>query len=195
MESPPRKLCALVLAITALLTLLSAGLCFSATIHDGKDSMRKELLEPCVKLGIYSTGYIVTPEEVALLMETAAAESRLGKYDIKNRCKGSHGIFQIVQPTAKDTLEWLKKRSWKDWAKLMEDVYVQDLSLIENLETNVEFSAAVAWLIYARMAPKADLSTREKRAAVWKRVYNTSLGAGTEEAYLKRCKECLDDPK
>lgn len=161
-------------------------------IHDGSAPMQIDVLCDCIVTGIRATGHTETNYRIALLLETAAAESRLGMYAIKARAKGSHGIFQILTSTAEDTLEWFNTRYHDDWLEFMSVLYDEDMTMRQNLEYNVCFSAGIAALIYYRMARTADISTREKRAALWKRVYNTPLGAGTEKIYLQRAKECLD---
>lgn len=178
---------------TALFLLLIPYAAWAAQ-HDGKTSMDKNLLRECIVSGTVFAGCRVTEDVIQLLMETAAAESRCGKYDIPHKARGSHGAFQITELSAKDTLEWLKRSDWDMWRTLMEDCYDPDDTLVGNLTTNVEFAAAVAWLIYRRMGGKSpDISTREKRAALWKRVYNTPLGSGSEAGYMRAAKECLDE--
>lgn len=164
-----------------------------AANHDGKDSMDRHQLRDSIVMGITSAGYEPTEDRIALLLETAAAESRCGKFDVPFRQRGSYGIFQIMPKSAEDTLEWLKRSDAGMWRGLMRDCYDPEESLVDNLIFNAEFSAAVAWLIYRRMGGKSpDISTREKRAALWKRVYNTPLGSGAESGYLRAAKECLD---
>ena len=188
------KTCTLVLALIALLLLATAGLCFARTMHDGKDTIGKGMLRQCIAAGISATGYYPAYERVDLLLETAAAETLLGKYDVKHKLPGSYGIFQVTKSTAEDTVNnWFKRTNKPQWEILMTSCYDPTMSMVENLTVNVEFSAAVAFLVYKRMAPFARINTRKQRAALWKRVYNTSAGIGTEQTFLKRCRQCLGD--
>ena len=161
--------------------------------HDGKEPMDRHQLRDAIVMGITSAGYEATEDRIQLLLETAAAESRCGKFDVPFRQRGSYGIFQVMPKSAEDTLEWLRRSDEGMWRGLMRDCFDPEDSLVDNLIFNTEFSAAIAWLIYRRMGGRSpDISTREKRAALWKRVYNTPLGAGSEAGYLRAAKECLD---
>ena len=174
-----------------LLLMLPAS---TSTAHDGKAPMDKYQLRDAIIMGITSAGYEPFEERVQLLLETAAAESRCGHWDVPFRQKGSFGTFQIMPKSAEDTLEWLKRSDWGMWRGLMEDCFDPEESLVDNLIFNPEFASACAWLIYRRMGGRsADISTREARARLWKRVYNTPLGSGSEAGYLRAAKECLDD--
>lgn len=168
--------------IMAALTALPA----MATTHDGKESMATN------ELRIAAAAVADSISEVELIMETAAAESMGGKFAVPYRLKGQHGIFQITKTSAEDTLKWLICRKPANYEFIM-SFFDNQMSFRDNLEYNVEFSAAVCLAIYKRMAPRADITTRMKRAALWKRVYNTSAGAGTTEAYLARCAKVLED--
>lgn len=188
-----KRLCTMMLVLIALLILMSVGLCFARTSHDGKQPMDKFLLQDSIVNGLEMMGYEATPERIALLLETAAAETKCGHFEVPYKQRGSFGTFQITQSTAKDTLEWLRRSDWRLWQNLMENVFDPSESLVDNLIFNQEFSAALAWLVYRRMGKNADISTRETRAALWKRVYNTPMGAGSEAGYLKAARECLDE--
>ena len=157
--------------------------------------MNRSILRECVIAGLEALDYFrVTEERIALLMETAAVESHCGNYDVPHRLRGSYGVFQVTESSASDTLDWLRRTDWNAWRNVMECLWDHDSdSLVDNLTHNVEFSAAVAGMIYMRMAPKADISTREQRAKAWKRFYNTELGSGSEAGYLRAAKECLGE--
>lgn len=179
-----------VLIALLLILLIPAS---PVTAHDGQTSMDRHLLRDAIVMGITSAGYDATEDRIQLLLETAAAESRCGHFDVPYKQRGSYGIFQVMPKSAEDTLEWLKRSDAGMWRGLMRDCYDPEETMVDNLIFNTEFSAAVAWLIYRRMGGRnADISTREARAKLWKRVYNTPLGAGTESGYLKAAKECLD---
>lgn len=178
----------------ALFLLLIPTRAVIATEHDGKQPMNLEILRQCVTDGIAATGREPTPDQIALLMETAAAESKCGMFNVPYKLKGSFGIFQITESTAKDTLAWLERSDTRLWHDLLASCFNPSETLVDNLIFNAEFSAAIAWLVYRRMGGKRlDISTREARAKAWKRIYNTTLGVGTESGYLKAAKECLDE--
>lgn len=181
-----------ILTLALFLLMIPTGAVI-ATEHDGKAPMDIEKLRQCVTDGIAATGREPTADQIALLMETAAAESKCGKFNVPFRLKGSFGIFQITESTAKDTLAWLERSDTRLWHDLLATSFDPSESLVDNLIFNAEFSAAIAWLVYRRMGGKSlNISTREARAKAWKRIYNTPLGAGTESGYLKAARECLD---
>lgn len=168
--------------------LLCVPVEISALEHKGNEPIEKELLLETIEAALYNTGL---EKYSILLLETAAAESRLGHFNVSYALKGQYGIFQITSLTAKDTLAWLKKKNFSLYDKIEQRSYKTE-DILYNLKYNVEYGACIAALIYYRMAPNAKIGTREERARVWKRIYNSSLGSGTEQGYLIRCKECLD---
>ena len=173
------------LMTSALFILLSVYPAW-ATIHDGETPMDSN------ELRIAAATVADSISEIELLMETAAVESMGGNYAVPYRLKGQHGVFQITKVTATDTLKWLNCVKPANFEFIM-SFYDNQMSLEENLERNVEFSAALCLAIYKRMAPRADITNRTNRAKLWKRVYNTALGSGTVEAYLSRCEKVLED--
>lgn len=124
-----------------------------------------------------------TGHQRALLRETALAETQGGYFQTRYRSKCDLGVFQIQEVTAACTLKWVKA-THPDVYTALKSLESKDKSLRENLEYNVAFSCAVAATYYWRVAPGADISTREKRARLWKRVYNTEKGRGTVGHYL-----------
>lgn len=124
-----------------------------------------------------------TKDPRSLLREMALAETRGGYFQTTYRSKCDLGVFQIQEATASCTLQWVKTVHPDVYAAL-KSLESKDRSLRDNLEYNVAFSCAVAATYYWRAAPGADISTREKRARLWKRVYNTEKGRGTVRHYL-----------
>lgn len=187
----------------ALLILLLPGIC---TAHDGRNAMELEDLKTAVMTALDAEDgpLMATKERIALLVETAAVESMLGQYNVPFRARGSYGVFQITATSAADSLAWLEKRDEETYSRIMkhydisfEDEIVDKEGFKQNLEQNVVWSAAVAAIIYYRVARKAwtqpdKMRTRRDRARIWKKHYNTSLGKGTIGGYLDRCKQCLE---
>ena len=133
-----------------------------------------------------------TPGAVSLLVETAIVESMGGYYLIgykkSGKESGDYGVFQIRINTAKDTLAWLKN-DHKDVHESLMSMYNKKQTLKWNITHNVPFSTALAVTYYWRRDPHRlvhGVSTIECRANFWLDEYNTTYGAGTKEAYIKR---------
>ena len=132
-----------------------------------------------------------TDEMVNLVYETLMVESNLGQvsYDYAARNWHNYGMAQIREDTAEYLIVWLHKVR-RDAAFTLLQYYDTNLSLKDNLLTNVPFSIAVASQYYWHRIPdiQANITTPEDRAKVWKSVYN-GPGAGTVNIYLNRVKQ------
>lgn len=119
----------------------------------------------------------------ALIMETAMVESHMGKFNVKNRCVGGLGIFQIHETSAK----YILKKTSSDLHTAVMSFYDSKRSLKDNLENNVKFSVAMCALYYHEHGLSTrKLDTVKQRGTFWKEKYNTHKGAGTVVGYLKR---------
>lgn len=129
---------------------------------------------------------------VDLLMETCAAETLLGEI-VRQRNGPALGIFQMLRTTERDTLAWLKRRFPEVYAEVR-SFYNRRKSAEWNLTKNVPYSAAVSTAYYWRRCGDALadlLETRDSRARVWKKYYNTYLGKGTVSGYIKKSERYL----
>ncbi len=106
---------------------------------------------------------------IELLIGTAAQESNAGTY-LKHG--SAVGIFQ----TEPGTFAWLKK-------KYQGRYRLQDVKF-EELEWNLKYSILFARLRYLAV-PERIPDQLEGWAYYWKKYYNTRLGRGTEEDFIK----------
>lgn len=127
---------------------------------------------------------------VPMLIETAAAETLLGKYRDTTEYAAGTGITQVD----KGTFDWLQgKYANRSVNKRCIEVFNIDLGLVRYDE--LEHSPLLA-LIFARLryrtVPEAIPSTIEGRARYWKKHYNSfhPNAKGTPEKYLTKCAQC-----
>lgn len=127
-------------------------------------------------------GMTCSSNVVNMILETACVESNCGEY-IKQLKGPACGIFQIEPRTAKDIIDnfiYYRPNLRENYAKLMNGF----LSLEQNLCTNLMFQIFMCRVFYLRFAEKIP-DTVEGRAKYWKKYYNTELGKGTVEKYIK----------
>ena len=126
-----------------------------------------------------------TPEFKHLVFETMIVETLMGKSNyIRAAKRNNFGIAQIRPETAKDVLKNIKKKNINDYYYII-SLKNSNLSLKQNLLSNVHFSIAICAEFYALKKIKR-LDSKHLRAQVWKRFYNTKKGSGTVDAYVKR---------
>lgn len=153
---------------------------------NGKKSCNKAWLHRCINDVLRTMPHLYNNRALhALVFETAAAETDLGRY--KTGCKDYEdlGMFQIKLATARETLGWLKEMH-PDIHKCITTLLINGLSLKDNLETNISFGAAMCATYYWRRCPEAITSTVEARGKLWKSQYNTHLGKGSVEHYIRQ---------
>lgn len=122
---------------------------------------------------------------VALLVETAAAETLLGDYKDPTPTSAGTGLTQVDL----GTFEWLRtKYQGTTLAGTLLTTFGIDLSrtVYQELRTSPLLSMIFCRLRYLA-SPGAIPETREGRADYWKRNYNTAAGKGTPVDYLKKC--------
>ena len=146
------------------------------------DQYEAHIVVPALKkMEMYS------PSAVDLIVGTALQESRL--VYIKQLKGPALGLMQIEPRTLYDIYDnYLRYRpdikarlnSFVHWNEAFDRSWPY---LEHQLMSNMLYGVAVARIIYWR--DKEPLpATLEGQAAFWKRVYNTPLGAGTEEEYI-----------
>lgn len=152
------------------------------------DQLRKYIIVPELKrLDLYSEG------AENLLMGTAAQESKLGEY-LKQLGNGpARGIFQMEKATEKDI--WDNYLKYKP--KLREKVRVITATQLpyytEEILYNLRYAAAMCRIHYLRVKEKLpDPEDVEALARYWKLFYNTPLGRGTEEEFVKNYARYVD---
>ena len=131
---------------------------------------------------------LASPEAVQMLLGTAARESRLGKVDTENRRTGI-GPFQIIRTTEKDI--WNNYLKYKpDIAKKIKDTTGVSGPSPDALENNFPYAAIIARLVYKRVPEDLPSASDVKaQAKYWKKWYNTHLGAGTADKFMKSYEE------
>lgn len=124
-----------------------------------------------------------TPAAEQLVLGTACQESMCGTY-IKQLGKGpALGIYQMEPATHNDLhANFLKYRG-------VLKIRVNNLALWMNSQEmvwNLNYATAMCRVHYFRIkAPLPAVHDIPAQARYWKKYYNTHLGAGTEEEYLK----------
>lgn len=124
----------------------------------------------------------VSDSIVKMIAETACIESNCGEY-IQQINGPACGIFQIEPRTAKDLIQNYIGNRPKLFDKYMRLVNGY-ISLEDNLCTNLMFSIFMCRCFYLRIKEPIP-HTVEERAKYWKKYYNTELGKGTVEKYIK----------
>lgn len=156
------------------------------------DQFCEYIIKPALEdIGMYSKA------AEQLLLGTACVESNLGTY--LHQIKGpALGVFQIEPATHSDVWEnYLRYRGDLReiiWDMVPDDGWEQeqggnpDPSL---LITDLRYAAVIARIIYRR-SPMALPFENDWRsvAHVWKKVYNTHLGAGTVEKFMRSLVNC-----
>lgn len=158
--------------------------------HEGGEQIGRDKLTKTVRAVIQRMPNLRTTDNlVALAVETMITETGAGKEKVSTgiRLWNNYGIAQFRIDTAEETITWLKK--------VRPDVHDQVMSLFDekhdltwNLSYNVPFSIGMMLQYYWRMVPGLyqHIDTVEKRAEMWKAVYNSSKGKGTVQCYINR---------
>lgn len=152
---------------------------------------RDLVIDPTLKfMDLYS------PSASELLLGTAIQESRLtyltqidGDDDPFDHAMG---VFQTEKVTINDI--------WDNWliyqpdvaAKLMEHCNFKFRPSPKEVIWNLRYATVMARLHYRRVKEALPAAgDLEGQARYWKKYYNTSLGKGTAEEYVKHFKEAL----
>lgn len=142
-----------------------------------KNDLQKLIIDTLTPIGLSS------PEIVGLLLGTCAQESHLGKYRKQLGGGPALGIMQMEPATFRDIIEnYLRyKPELQEKIKKASGVDCFDPNdLVENDRLAICF-ARVHYLRVKETIP----STLEGWAAYWKKYYNTPLGKGTEEEFIR----------
>jgi len=126
----------------------------------------KESLTP---LNLYS------PPALALLLGTCAIESAFGRYRRQLGHGPALGIYQM-EPS---TFRWLRTKYGRRYPQISEYSFADQ----QTDDHQATVMARLRYLEVPEQLPPAD--DLHAQADYWKRHYNTFLGAGTVEKYLK----------
>lgn len=150
-----------------------------------------DIISPGLKeIGMYSRG------AEQLLLGTACVESRLGTY--LRQIKGpAMGVYQIEPNTHEDI--------WKNYVIYRSGLKATLTNMVARsqwrtdqrrphhyaLINHLAYTTAVARLVYRRHPdPMPEEDDWAGMAAFWKKAYNTHLGAGTEEKFMRSLVTC-----
>lgn len=147
--------------------------------------LRDYLIRPVLKYMEPAFGLGVScPQAVNLLLGTAAHESLGGKYIVQVGGPAK-GIYQI-EPATEQSL-WDNYLAYReDKASLVRSLASQRLGR-GDLTWNLAYQTAMCRVKYwtADFDWPDDPNDIEALAKIWKKRYNTHLGAGTEEQFVK----------
>ncbi len=134
------------------------------------------------EIGLYSE------DATNLLLGTAAQESHFGTYLRQLKSGPALGVFQMEPNTYKDI--------WNRYITYKQDLHIKIKDAIEapltpscdDMVWNLKLAIIMARVHYLRV--KESLPTEiSGYAKYWKKYYNTYLGAGTEEEFIRNYKE------
>ena len=148
--------------------------------------LQDEVIAPALdKLDLWSRA----SEE--LVLGTAIIESSL-KWLKQHGDGPALGLWQIEPATHQDLYEnYLQYRP--ELMQKLEGLLAPDLSMDENLQTNLMYGAGVCRLCYYRKPDPIPIAgDLEGQAHYWKDHYNTHLGAGTVSKYTLKVKQVFD---
>lgn len=158
----------------------------------GGRSFNRHELSKTIRSVIKNLGITTDPRVHDLLLETCAVESDLGRI-VKQYHGPALSVYQILPSTYRSTLRQLRKYHPELYTKVMA-YYDQTKDQQYNYTKNVPFTTAIS-LVYYHFATDGKLAqyvkTRQARAVLWKRVYNTSHGRGTVAGYLSKANRHL----
>lgn len=127
-----------------------------------------------------------------LLLETSAVESSRG-IDMIQKGGSARGILQMMPSTEKFLKKWLKKYHPSIHKEVI-SFYNNNKSVEWNRSYNVPYQIAMSLAYYwHKCGDKLPslITTREDRARIWKRYYNTYKGKGTISKYHEKAEKYL----
>ena len=142
------------------------------------------------KAGIESTLKAIdlySDEAVNLLLGTCAQESAFGKYRRQLGNGPAVGIYQMEPFTYQDCHDNFLRYKPDLLSKILKVSGLTEFPAPEELIENDIFAACMCRIKYLR-APGVIPTTIVGQAQYWKEHYNTRLGRGTVEEYLKNWK-------
>ena len=127
-------------------------------------------------------------DAVALIVRTGLAETGFRKL-IQYGGGPGLGFFQVELATAKDILENYVNYRPK-YLEILLELGLNENDLEFSIKTNIALQVAFCRLHYMRdKNPIPSWTDLEGQAIYWKQVYNTPLGKGTVEHFVKACEK------
>ena len=126
-----------------------------------------------------------------LVMATAMAESNI--FFVQQIGRGpARGFFQMEPATHDDIWERYLSRQ-PGLLNNLKALIMRDMDLHDQLRGNHFYAAAMCRIFYLRFKePLPEAGDWQGMAAYWKKYYNTHLGAGTTEGFLKKARPAMD---
>lgn len=101
-----------------------------------------------------------------------------------------YGLPQMEQATFDDHVKHMKARNPHIYELIMKICNLDEFSHVEELTWNDKLAVCMTRYHYKRVAePLPAVDDLEGMARYWKKYYNTPLGAGTVEKFIKDCKQ------
>lgn len=138
--------------------------------------MKELIVEALKHIGCYSE------DAVNLLLGTMAQESAYGKYRRQLGNGPALGVFQMEPNTHDDIVKNFLKYKKELSKKILEYSGLAAFSSLQ-LERNDKYAICMARMQYWRFPDKMP-KTIEGYAELWKKRYNTPLGAGTVNEFI-----------
>lgn len=146
-----------------------------------KKQLRDLIISVLKELDLYSDN------AVNLLMGTAAQESNLGKYRKQIGGGPALGIFQM-EPDTFDDIRKNFLRYRPEIATKIERIGKISRFHAADLENNDRLAICMARVHYLRVSEKIP-DNLVGWAKYWKKYYNTNLGKGTEDEFIRNFKK------
>lgn len=145
--------------------------------------LRKFVIRPALdQLGLWSQ------EAEDLVFGTACQESGCGHYLHQLGNGPAVGIFQMEPRSYTDLCVWISQVRRKEWDRIWTHTgqigRSGDWPPADQMIWDLKYAAMMCRMFYLRK-PGAIPVTLAGQAAYWKRFYNTSLGKGTVEEYIR----------
>ena len=145
---------------------------------------RKQLRE-LINITLEEVGFPSGIKATNLLLGTAAQESHCGDYILQIGGGPALGIFQMEPTTHNDI--------WKNYLEIKPTLARQILDHcnmmtphVNALVYNLRYAICMARVHYLRIPhPLPDENNVKALAHYWKEYYNTQLGMGTEEEFIR----------
>jgi len=149
--------------------------------------LRDSIIIPTLKaMDIYSLS------AVNLLLGTAAQESRLGTYVKQLGCGPAVGIYQVEPNTYYDITNQIELYKTPLKEKILEVCNFQRFPVAEELISNIKYATIITRLYYMRIKDPLPIHNDiEGMARYWKKYYNTVLGKGTSDEFIRSYKHYI----
>lgn len=151
-----------------------------------------EIIRPVLSHMAEARPNINTVSAEQLLLGTAMVESNL---EHVRQMGGGPALspFQIEPVTMRDMYGRFLPALPSLFVKVTDFLQPPDNNPEEQLQLNMRFACAIARAKYwSSPIPLAAANDWPGHAAVWKRIYNTHLGAGKPEHFVRRAREIQD---